>query len=60
MTTVCMQNAGAQQYPKLMAGMMAKGAQLPGLHGNREPPLPPLPPLPPPSPLAPEARFSTA
>ncbi len=30
-------NAGAQQYPKLMAAMMTKSALLPGLHGNPEP-----------------------
>jgi hypothetical protein len=30
-------NAGAQQYPKLMAAMMAKSSLLPGLHGNPEP-----------------------
>ena len=45
-------NAGAQQYPRLMAAMMAKSADLPGLHGNSEPwkHVRPPPNTPPPTP----------
>ena len=45
-------NAGAQQYPRLMAAMMAKSADLPGMRGNPEPwhHIRPPPDTPPPTP----------